>query len=49
MCPYSREAYIKLLPCYYYQSDIVAMKQLLTKLMYHLDVVVSIRLVVGYL
>ena len=49
MCPYSREAYIKLLHCYYYQSDIVALKQLLTKLMYYLDVVVSIRLVIRFL
>lgn len=36
MCPYSREAHIKLLHCYYMQSDIVGLSHLLSKLMHHM-------------
>lgn len=36
MCPYSREAHLKLLYCYYCQSDVVGLSHLLSKLMHNM-------------
>ena len=46
MCPHSREAYIRLLYCYYIQNDWVMMKRLLNQRI-NLDSVVSERSVWG--
>lgn len=43
MCPYSREAHIQLLYCYYVKNDVVMLKRLLQKLMRGLDATVSSR------
>lgn len=41
MCPYSREAHLQLLFCYYVLNDTVMMKRLLQKLMRNLDCTVQ--------
>lgn len=41
MCPYSREAHIQLLYCYYKEYDIINMKRILKKTMKNLDSVVT--------
>lgn len=43
MCPYSREAHLQLLFCYYVLNDAVMMKRLLQKLMRNLDSTVQSR------
>lgn len=44
MCPYSREAHLQLLFCYYVLNDAVMMKRLLQKLMRNLDSTVQSRM-----